>query len=397
MANYISLSKELQEKIKNETSDKHILSDDAIRRNPDHDKSNLWRPAYVRDIEKILHSPYYNRYTDKTQVFSLYKNDDISRRAYHVQLVSRIARNIGRLLNLNLDLIEAIALGHDLGHTPFGHAGESLLNELYNANTGRYFNHNVHSVRVLDGIFNHNISLQVLDGILCHNGEIELEKYIPAPLSDFEDFDKKVEKCYTDKNHSLTLISSTLEGCVVRISDIIAYIGKDRQDAMKTGLIDDDEMFKSSAIGKFNALMINNLIVNIVENSYGKDYIMIDREYFDSLTESKKANYEVIYKNKAISDVKMNVLAPMFEKIYIKLLNDLKQRNFASPIFIHHIDFVHDVGKYYLKNNYDATEPNQIVVDYIASMTDDYFVELYDYLFPGSKSIEYVSYFNDMK
>ena len=284
-----------------------------------------------------------------------------------------------------------------MGHTPFGHAGESLLNELYNANTGRYFNHNVHSVRVLDGIFNHNISLQVLDGILCHNGEIELEKYIPAPLSDFEDFDKKVEKCYTDKNHSLTLISSTLEGCVVRISDIIAYIGKDRQDAMKTGLIDDDEMFKSSAIGKFNALMINNLIVNIVENSYGKDYIMIDREYFDSLTESKKANYEVIYKNKAISDVKMNVLAPMFEKIYTKLLNDLKQRNFPSPIFIHHIDFVHDVGKYYLNNNYNATEPNQIVVDYIASMTDDYFVELYDYLFPGSKSIEYVSYFNDMK
>ncbi len=396
MAKYISLSKELQERIKNETQDKHILSDNAIRRNMDHDKANLWRPAYVRDIEKILHSPYYNRYTDKTQVFSLYKNDDISRRAYHVQLVSRIARNIGRLLNLNTDLIEAIALGHDLGHTPFGHAGESLLNELYNANTGRYFNHNVHSVRVLDGIFNHNISLQVLDGILCHNGEIELEKYVPAPLSDFDAFDKTVEKCYTDKNHSTTLISSTLEGCVVRISDIIAYIGKDRQDAMKTGLIDDDDIFKSSAIGNFNALMINNLIVNIVENSYGKDYIMMDKEYFDSLAESKIANYEVIYKNKAISDVKANVLAPMFEKIYTKLLNDLKQRNFASPIYIHHIDFVHDIGKYYLKSNYDNTEPNQMVVDYIASMTDDYFVELYNYLFPGEKSIEYVSYFNNM-
>ena len=397
MANYISLSKELQEKIKNETYDRHILSDDAIRRNTEHDKANLWRPAYVRDIEKILHSPYYNRYTDKTQVFSLYKNDDISRRAYHVQLVSRIARNIGRLLNLNTDLIEAIALGHDLGHTPFGHAGESLLNELYNTNTGRYFNHNVHSVRVLDGIFNHNISLQVLDGILCHNGEIELEKYVPSPLSDFDTFDKTVEKCYINKNHSATLISSTLEGCVVRISDIIAYIGKDRQDAMKTGLIEDDQMFKNSAIGKFNALMINNLIVNIVENSYGKDYIMMDKKYFDSLTESKTANYEVIYKNKLISDVKTNILAPMFEKIYNKLLNDLNQRNFTSPIFIHHIDFVHDVGKYYLKNDYDDTEPNQIVVDYIASMTDDYFVELYDYLFPGSKTIEYVSYFNDMK
>lgn len=82
-------------------------------------------PAFVRDVEKIMHSPYYNRYADKTQVFSFYKNDDISHRALHVQLVSRIARNIGRMLGLDLDLIEAVALGHDIGHTPFGHAGEN--------------------------------------------------------------------------------------------------------------------------------------------------------------------------------------------------------------------------------------------------------------------------------
>ena len=110
--------------------------------------------------------PMYNRYADKTQVFSLYRNDDISRRSSHVQLVSRIARNIGGLLGLNTDLIEAISLGHDIGHTPFGHAGEHKLNELYNGNTGRYFNHNVHSVRVLDQIFNLNLSMETLDGIL---------------------------------------------------------------------------------------------------------------------------------------------------------------------------------------------------------------------------------------
>ena len=97
---------------------------------PKKDKANLHRPAFVREVEKILHCPYYNRYTDKTQVFSFYKNDDITRRSLHVQLVSRIARTIGKALSLNLELIEAIALGHDMGHTPFGHTGEKILDSL---------------------------------------------------------------------------------------------------------------------------------------------------------------------------------------------------------------------------------------------------------------------------
>lgn len=144
MSNYNSLSKELQERIIEDRA-KHWVNpyafkdEDVIRRRMDHDKANLWRPAFVRDCEKIMHLPLYNRYADKTQVFSLYKNDDISRRSQHVQLVSRIARNIGGLLGLNLDLIEAISLGHDIGHTPFGHAGESKLSELYYGETGRYF------------------------------------------------------------------------------------------------------------------------------------------------------------------------------------------------------------------------------------------------------------------
>lgn len=139
----------------------------AVRRNNDIDKANLWRPVFVRDVEKIMHLPYYNRYADKTQVFSFKNNDDITRRAQHVQLVSRIARNIGSVLGLNLDLIEAIALGHDIGHTPFGHAGERFLSELYHNETNRYFNHNVHSARVLDTIFARNFTMQTLDGVLC--------------------------------------------------------------------------------------------------------------------------------------------------------------------------------------------------------------------------------------
>lgn len=234
MSNYNSLSKELQEKIiedrTNHWVNPYAFKDEAVlRRKMDHDKANLWRPAFVRDCEKIMHLPLYNRYADKTQVFSLYKNDDISRRSQHVQLVSRIARNIGTLLGLNLDLIEAISLGHDIGHTPFGHAGESKLSELYNGQTGKYFMHNVHSVRVLDKMFPLNLSLQTLDGILAHNGELELKEYLPENYSDFGIFDEKVNMCYLDKTADKLLVPATLEACVMRVSDIIAYLGKDRQ------------------------------------------------------------------------------------------------------------------------------------------------------------------------
>ena len=159
---YDQLSIELQERIKDDRKQGKInpyrCNDDmVIRRNMEHDNPNLWRPAFVRDIEKIIHLPYYNRYADKTQVFSFYSNDDITRRALHVQLVSRIARNIGAVLGLNLDLIEAISLGHDIGHTPFGHAGERFLSELLQNETGRFFNHNVQSVRVLENMFARNV------------------------------------------------------------------------------------------------------------------------------------------------------------------------------------------------------------------------------------------------
>lgn len=394
---YDQLSDELQERICQSVTDKNILNDTSIRRDSNHDTANLWRPAYVRDVEKIMHSPYYNRYADKTQVFSLYKNDDISHRAYHVQLVSRIARNIGRMLNLDLDLIEAIALGHDIGHTPFGHAGERFLNELYYNNTGRYFNHNVHSVRVLDKIFNLNISLQTLDGILCHNGEFECKEYRPSVLTNFEEFDKKVEQCYIDKNAIKKLIPSTLEGCVVRICDIIAYVGKDRQDAVKTNIIPSEDIFKESPIGKYNAVIINNMIVNIVENSYGKDYIMLDDEHFQALSQSKSDNFTYIYNSDAMAEKYDEIIKPMFLKIYNRLLDDIINKNKNSVIYKHHIDFINKANRFNASDDYSNTEPNQIAVDFIASMTDDYFIDLYEYLFDEHNTVQYISYFNDIK
>lgn len=388
---YENLSPDLQEKIKeNLKEEKHIK---AIRRDMNHDKENIWRPAYVRDVEKIMHSPFYNRYTDKTQVFSFYKNDDISRRAFHVQLVSRIARNIGKMLGLNLDLIEAIALGHDIGHTPFGHAGERFLNELYHENTGRYFNHNVHSVRVLDGIFKPNLTLQTLDGILCHNGEFECIEYRPKSLKSFDEFDKIVEECYTDRSAIDRLVPSTPEGCVVRICDMIAYVGKDRQDAVKARLIEDERVFDNSPIGSFNAAIINNLTVNIIENSYGKDYIKLDEVHFNALKKTKTENYEKIYQDDTLSKKYDTLIKPMFKRIYDTLLSDVKKQNKNSVIYKHHIDFINRINR---NDDYSHTPPDLIVTDFIASMTDDYFIDLYSYLFNDKSGIEYISYFNDM-
>ncbi len=363
----------------------------ALRRKPSA-KDTFWRPSFARDIDKIMYSPYYNRYGDKTQVFSLVKNDDITRRSLHVQLVSRIARTIGRALHLNLDLIEAIALGHDIGHPPFAHTGEKYLNQIYRAHTGRYFCHNIHSVRVLDGIFPMNLTLQVLDGIAAHNGEVELETYCPEPVVDFTQFDQRIEKCYESSAYANKILPSTLEAAVVRISDIIAYLGKDRQDAAKIGIVS-EERFDNTVIGSGNSEIINSLVVNIVENSYGKPYIKLDTETFQALKKAKKDNYALIYENEATRTKLHQLIKPMMEEIYDQLLEDLRLGKENSPIFTHHIDHVHRVH-YKHKTPYEATEPNQLVVDYIASMTDDYFIDLHHYLFPDSPyQLGYTGYF----
>jgi len=357
------------------------------------DIANVWRTAFIRDIDKILHCPYYNRYADKTQVFSFYRNDDITRRALHVQLVSRIARTIGKALNLNLDLIEAIALGHDIGHTPFGHAGEKYLDELLRVHTGRRFSHNIHSVRVLDQIYPYNISLQTLSGIASHDGELELLEYRPRPLTSFEEFDRMIEGCYLDKANVRALVPSTLEGCVMRISDIIAYLGKDRQDAEKANIIS-SESFSPSDIGERNAEIINNLIVNIIENSYGKNYIKMDERHFNALVKAKNENYERIYLSPAVAARFDTHIKPMMAEMYERLLHDLRSQNTDSPIFTHHIRYVNQ-AHYQRAVPYEETEPNQLVVDYIASMTDDYFIDLHRHLFPSSPhSIDYKGYFD---
>lgn len=359
-------------------------NEDVARREPNpHDIATIARPAFARDIEKIVNMPAYNRYAGKTQVFSFVENDDICRRGLHVQLVSRVARGIGRLLGLNCDLIEAIALGHDLGHTPFGHAGERFLSRCYHERTDRYFNHNVHSVRVLDQLYRRNVSLQTLDGVLCHNGEFAQQELKRGHVGTFEALDALVEECTADEQVISTLRPSTLEGCVVRVADMIAYVGKDRQDAMDMGALASLDEFDSTVMGKANAQIINNLTADIVNESYGRDRIAMSEAMFNDLKRAKRQNYEIIYNKEGLAASDGITVGEMFEEVYEKLLGDLTEGREESAIFRHHIDYLARKSRSITRERYvGATEPNQIVVDYIASMTDSYFMALYAHLFP---------------
>ena len=178
---------------------------------------------------------------------------------------------------------------------------------------------------------------------------------------------------------------------------MVAYLGKDRQDAKKAKLIESSDIFTQGEIGVENAEIINNMIVNIVENSYRKDYIMLDSKYYDAMKIAKKENYEQIYFNKKLDRIYSENVAPMFREVYEKLYADLIRGDEDSVIFKHHIEFVEEARSYYETSRpYTEEEPNRIVTDYIASMTDDYFVDLYHHLFPNGKYyVNYKSYFEN--
>ncbi|MDE6868904.1 MAG: HD domain-containing protein [Clostridia bacterium] len=357
------------------------------------------RPPFLMDVDKIIHCPFYNRGNDKTQVFSFYKNDDITRRSSHIQLVSRIARTIGRALKLNLDLIEAIAIGHDIGHTPFGHRGEWYLSALYNKNTGRYFNHNVHGVRVLQKISNSKLTVQTLDGILCHCGEKVNGEYRPAPQKSFEEFEKILEECYTDQEAIGRLHPSTMEGCVVRLSDMVAYLGKDRQDALYRLKIRLE--LNDFGIGSSNRDIIKNVVEDVVANSMDKPYLSISPDVYDALKKTKDENYEKIYQSEQATARYEDVVKPMFEKLYYRFLEELDKEDKSSLIYQNYLnDGI--VGKNY-RELYGGKKSdlilNDVVCDFMASMTDDYFLEAFKYLYPEDKlngRVKFVGYFDSL-
>lgn len=333
------------------------------------------RPAYFRDIDRIIYSLAYTRYIDKTQVFSLKENDHVSKRIIHVQFVSKIAKTIGRALGLNEDLIEAIALGHDLGHVPFGHLGEKILSDLSFKYDKTYFNHNVQSVRQLMVLEKHgsgsNISIQVLDGILCHDGEFLMGKYSPIEKTK-EDFLNDYEQVYTNKGKNKKLIPMTLEGCVVRLSDVIGYIGRDIEDAIMLNFIKKEDIPKKivDVLGSTNKQIINTIVNDVINNSLNKNYLSLSDEIYEALEELKTFNYKNIYE-KANTKEQINEYKKMFEFLFKKYLNDLENKNEKSSIYI---DFINNMNTDYINDNNNVRK----VIDYIAGMTDDYFIKKYN-------------------
>ena len=357
--------------------------DDGRRRDAEQDVEldvDLVRPAFVRDVDRVLNNAFYNRCMDKTQVFPFYQNDDLTRRAFHLQLVSRIARKVSAALRLNIALTEAIALAHDMGHTPFGHGGERMLNDLYSEHTGRCFNHNVHGVRLLRDVATCNLSLQTYNGILCHCGEKAFARYEPHACESFEALDAMMEHCYVTPGASQNLRPSTLEGCVVRICDILAYLGKDRQDAMKIHVLDADSYpARGELAGENNAAIIQNVTANLIKNSIGKNYLAMDPEVFESMQRIKDQNVAIIYTSPQAHEQLDAAIQPMMEQLYERFRADVKAGNEDSYIFRHHINsWVMQFNEGYV----DRWSADDIVVDYIASMTDDYFIDLFNFLYP---------------
>lgn len=366
-----------KKEIYNRLLKEHNLSDyackdsDAIRLKPY--KEDI-RPNYFRDIDRIIHSLSYSRYMDKTQVFTKQKNNHITKRMLHVQLVSKIARTIGRALNLNEDLIEAIALGHDIGHVPYGHEGEKMLNEISLKNGEGAFLHNVQSVRTFMNLekngLGSNLCVQVLDGILCHNGEEFLQKY-EYKNKTIEEFLKDYSNCYKDKKNNANIMPMTLEGCVVRVSDGIAYLGRDVEDAIRLGILSENELPESitSVLGSNNKDIVNTIIIDIIENSLNKPYIALSKEIYDAMNELKTFNYKNIYHKSNNLDDLVNA-REMFNKLFQVNLKYLNKKDDSKNIYKVYLDYMNDD---YKNNNTNE----RIVIDYIAGMTDEFFKSEY--------------------
>lgn len=332
------------------------------------------RPSFFRDIDRILYSLAFTRYLNKTQVYSKEDNDHLSVRMTHVQYVSKIARTIGRALNLNEDLIEAASLGHDLGHTPFGHAGEKILNAISLENNEGFFNHNIQSVRLLMNVENYgkgyNLNVQVLDAIMCHNGEVALGKYCPNREKTKEMFLEEYNKSYYDKTVILSMRPMTLEGCVVRISDLIAYLGKDIEDAVRLKKISFDDIPDNikNVLGTSNREIVNTIILDIINNSFDKDYIELSSDVYEAVEELKKFNYENIY-YKVMSSDEEKELEVMFRSVFQMLLS-----NFDNEETVFYKSYLSKMSEEYKNNNSKV----RIILDYIAGMTDDYLISQYN-------------------
>ncbi len=362
----------LEEKEKEKFSPFATFSADAIREKEEERLATGFRQGFSVDADRILHSLAYARYIDKTQVFSLIPNDHITHRVLHVQMVSKIGRTIGRLLHLNEDLIEAIALGHDIGHPPFGHDGERFLSELCKEHGLAPFMHSIQGVHFLRRVERKgrgcNLSLQVFDGILCHDGEVHCQSISPHRKKTFRTLDREIEAKLASPG--IDLHPMTIEGCVVRMADVISYVGRDIEDAIRLCLIKRDQIPVTcrEILGDTNGTIVYRLVEDLIKSSLGRDEIAFSQAVVDALSELKAFNMKFIYMNPLIKTETSKIEA-LYRILFEHFLEDLKKGREESVIFKSYLNGMDE--------SYTRGQPFEAIVrDFIAGMTDAYFLRI---------------------
>ena len=290
------------------------------------------RPVFQRDRDRIIHSKSFRRLKDKTQVFLTPEGDHYRTRLTHTLEVSQNARTIAKALRLNEDLAEAIALGHDLGHTPFGHAGERALNNICPLG----FEHSVQSVRTVDVLEKSgvglNLTMEVRDGIL---------------------------------NHQTAGMPSTLEGKIVRFSDKIAYIHHDMDDSIRAGILTEADIPKniSSVLGKTTGERLNTLIHDLVINSQDKNDICMSQEVDRAMKELRQFMFERVYHNRSAK------------------LEEKKAEQLMVTLYEYYMKNIHLLPQEYQRMLYDGEQQERVVCDYVGAMTDRFAIAQYEEIY----------------
>jgi len=337
-------------------------------------EENDYRSPYRRDADRILQSKAYARYVDKTQVVYLIDNDHISQRGLHVQLVSGLARGIGRALGLHLDLIEAIALGHDVGHPPFGHEGEGYLSHLACQHGLDPFSHPAQSCRLFTDIEPLNLGLQVYDGILCHDGGMQDTRMEPRFYKEWADHEKDLKMRALDPE--VNLIPMTLEGCLVKFCDTVSYVGRDLEDAINMGIIERHHV-PLTGLGQSNSSIQKAFAEDLIRHSKGHNHIAVSEETYQSIRKLRDFNFTHIYKDPRLK-VESRKIRRSYRVLFQFLLENLQAKAEDSYIWG---DFLSTKSADYRK---DTSAP-QMVVDYIAGMTDGFFLRTLQRIFVPSQ------------
>ena len=286
------------------------------------------RPVFQRDRDRILHCKSFRRLKHKTQVFLSAKGDHYRTRLTHTLEVSQNARTIAKALRLNEDLVEAIALGHDLGHTPFGHAGERILNELCDEG----YRHNEQSVRIVEKLEKDgkglNLTWEVRDGIL---------------------------------NHQTSMMPHTLEGKIVRLSDKIAYINHDIDDAIRAKVMSEEDIPLEirKVLGMTTKERLNTLIHNIIMNSMGKNDIVMSEEIGGAMQDLRKFMFQKVYTNPAAKG------------------EEAKAERLLCELYAHYMGHIEILPEQYQRMHSEGEKKERVVCDYISGMTDQYAVAKY--------------------